>query len=831
MFNPDPALFSAEVRPAVDESRPVVGPNLATDEDLARQVTMYVAMDFLTGYWLMQQRMYPVWDRIDGMWRGTAWNGQIDIGQVQRQSGYNDNSAQAGGFGTANQWQPWAAKVTPAAMHKQIDAITALGCALSWEDGDMPVQARKPRTTFETPAYNPVSQKVTAANAEMRRQADEQDLKRKYRIGLGNYVKYGHSWALHDFSFRLETVECRHQLPADPMLVNAALVQLRNYYRHPEQGYERDAMGNPVVVFLKTIPRMITNYHPLDVSSVFIDILIPQIQRQPCPIVKTPITRWELQQNPYDPVGNPFGWQNIEMAIRDSGHQFILSQIQEQEWRNRLLKRWGANSLPANLKPENTLQELWTAYPLLSIAKDENGKLKLYTEANGGPRCPHCNGTGKMQAEEPTENGPSIVSVNCQECKGIGNLVVKAERYVVQWYGSLYVGGMATCVRIQRNPTSKDKVPILFAAHLVEDTATAIPVSKSEIAICAQEQLATGHNQFLDSKSRTINRGWFKRVDSLAYQVNCNQPNATIPFESNPDNEVRRVESNQFDETATLIPYIQMMESEVEKVFGVNDTVLGEISAGRRAASEITLADEGSKRPLVQQIDQFNAGHMGGWAQAMLDDIEAWSDRDLMIERTGSPVWGRLDLHTAVGEEMLSTQAAIGNYRYLLEASATNPAMQGMIPTLIAKLAEAMKLDLDVDELEQGKRKAQQTAFQILTTILGEGILVMPEQTDPDEIYLGVFQGCMSDISLSAQSGKPNHWLETAPQNIPLLQQRIVLQQQQLAIKQQQMMIQQAQQMQMQMQLQAENDPRANQPERPGKPAKTPGEARQKTGA
>lgn len=826
VFDPNPQLLSAEARPAMDETRPVIGPNLAENEELCKAVAQYISTEFFYPYWLQSSRYLDIWNRIDNMWRATVSLNQLDLGIVQRQSGANDNQAQNGGFGTQNPFVNWQAKTSPAAAHKQMDAITTLGCALSFENGELPYQARKPKTVYENPAYNPVEQSVRAANEEFRRQADEIDLKTKYRIGFGNFVKYGHSWALRDFTRQLETIECRHVLPPDPMMVSAALLQLRQYYRYPENRYEMDEYGRQVVVFLKTVPKALrTNYIPLDVSSVYVDDLIPlPIDRQPCPIVKLFITRWELESNPYDQLGNPFGWVNIEKALDDNTHQWVLSQTEEQELRNRLMKRWGANSFPGIQRPENTIQTLWTAYAMLAIGPDG----KLYTKVGDGPDCQHCGASGRMADEMGME-------VRCQACAGRGKVAVKSQRYVVQMFGDIFLGGV-TVLRIQRNPTAKDKVPILFASHLVEDTATLRPVSKSEIAISAYEQLATTYNQFHDSKSRTINRGFYKRIDSLAYNVNCNQPGVTIPFEGgDPEAEVRRVDSNTFDETATLIPMAEMMEGEVVAVYGANPTVLGEISMGRRAASEITLADEGSKRPLIQMIDQFNKGHMGGLGQAQLDDIEAWSDRDDMIRRTGgSGTWGKVDIFSAVGDEMLTAQSAIGQMRYIMETFGNMPALQMVVPKVAGVMMETMKLDIDLDDIDQGMRKAQQTAFEILYDILGEGIPMIPREDDPDEIYLGVFKGCYDEIMRAMQSGKPNRWLEKAPQNVMLLEQRIQLQEMQLQKK---MMIQQAmmmQQQEQQMAMEAKYNPKqgnGNEPKRPTSPSKTPGQDRQKTGA
>ncbi len=824
MFNPDPTLFASSVRPSQDEHPPVIGPNLADDTELCKDVAGYITMEFWYPYWLQQQRLYPVWDQIDANWRGAASKASLDVGMVQGASGDVENQRQGGGFGMGNtQLDPFRAKVTPAAMHKQIDAIINLGEALSFENGDLPVQARKPKTVYEHPLYNPTQQAVDAANEEFRRQFAEIDLKNRHRIGLGTFIKYGHAFALRDFQRILETIECWYTLPPDPAMVNGYLMQVRQQYGYPESRFDRDQFGRPCAVWLKTVPKVLrTNYLPLDCSAVFIDELLPcnPMERQPCPIVRTHITRWELQDNEYDPVGNPFGWLNIKAAMKDSGNQYALSQPDEQELRERLQKRWGLNSLPGTIKPENTIQQLWTAYAMLAI--DPKTK-KL--DRGDGITCPTCNGTGSMMMTAPDEMGQPLATGEmqpCADCEESGKIHIKAERYAVQMFGSMYAGGGVTVLRIQRNPTSKDKVPILYAAHLVEDTCSSRPVSKSEIAISAQMQLATAHNQFLDSKSRTINRPWMVRSDSLAWNINLNQANQKIPVESSMDNELRRVEGNQYDETTTLLPYIQWGEKEVQDIFGANDTVIGEISAGRRAASEISLANEGSKRPLVQMIDQFNAGHMGGLGQAIIDDLEAWQDRDWMQQRTHSSTFGKLEIFSAVGDEILKTQAAIAQYRYLLEMGATSPVVQPILPKVLGLMLNSMGLPIAQDEIDQGFRRSQQEAFRILTQILGDGKLLMPSPDDPHEIYLG----CFTEAYREATTNPENYWAKSAPQNLPLLLQRIQMQQQLL---QQQQMMQQMQMMQdaqFQQSLQPQDgppDPRGNQPKRLAAPAKTPG--------
>ncbi len=415
----------------------------------------------------------------------------------------------------------------------------------------------------------------------------------------------------------------------------------------------------------------------------------------------------------------------------------------------------------------------------------------------------------------------------CGACEGTGTIRIKNERHVVQFYGALYGGQSATCLRIQRNPTAKDKVPIAYASHLVEDTATARPISKSEIAQSAFEQLATAHNQFLDSKSLNIRRPWKKQIGSPSFDVDCNAPNGVIPWESS-ENEANRTESSAFDDGVTLLPYMNLEEKEIQDIFGANDTIVGEISSGRRPASEINLANQGSMRPLVNLIDQFNHDMFGhnGWGGFALDNMEVWGDRDWFLKRTGRPVWGKLELYTAVGEEMLKKQALLANGRYILELAGSNPALQPLIPKILQQMLPEMGLKIDPSILDQGMRKAQADGMKIVAKILGDGVPLMPSQDDPHEIFVQIFSEALRSAgqSLAANDGE-DYWATHAPQNLPLLAQRLGMQQQLLL--QQQMQQMQAQLAQASMQSQAENsgrpDPRGNQPKRPNEPPATEG--------
>lgn len=787
-------LPSPEILPAQDEVQPTIGANLAENQELAKAVAMHVSQRFFIPYLMQVERLYAVWNRVDDLWRARLATVNQDKPISQKAA---DAPKEVKGIGTPDKNDATRAKVSPAAAHKQIDAITNLGVALSFEGGELPVKAKKPKTVYEHPLYNPTQQAVDSANTELEREAREIDLQRNYRVSFGTAVKYGHCFALVDFVRKIETVKMQYVLP--PMIDAGLqlLIQLRFKHGGPESDIGQDFMGRTIVTFDVKVPAVQhTRFIPLDCSAVFIDEMIPcaPMERQPCPIVRMHINRWELESNPYDPQDNPFGWQNVDHAMKENGAHYCLSTPDEQELYSRCAKRWGMSDTMGGQRPEDTIKQLWTAYAMLSI-DEATGKLA----PDGWTECPHCAGQGKMKTPI-METVPDEMVIGtfiqkqtgeqetpCPHCQANpGKLRVPAKRYVVQMFGNLYAGGGVTVLRIQRNPTCKDKVPILYHAHLVEDTATSRPLSKSEVALSAYEQLATAHNQFLDSKSLTIRRPWVAIRDMVENPGQAfNAPDAKI-WADDVD-AVKRADATGYDDTATLIPYIQMQEKEIQDIFGANDTVVGEISAGRRAASEITLADEGSKRPLVNQVDAYNRDMMGGWGQAALDNLEYWNDRDWMKKRTGRVAWGKLDLFTAVGEEVTRKQGLLNQGRYFLEMAANVPPLQPVIPQLMESMFKAAGMDIDVTAIDQGMKKAQSDAFSIFTRIMGEGIFEPPTQYDPHQIYCEFFNQALSDMAADPD----NYWRVRAPQNIPLLMQRLAMQQQLLA-QQQMMMMQQA---------------------------------------
>jgi len=617
-----------------------------------------------------------------------------------------------------------SANITPSDFYQQVNTLSAMAFEMSWRDG-FPAKYTKPETMIEHPLYNPTQQSVEAANELLKQNANRADLKTLYRKLYPDYLRFSHAWAMFDYDRRLEMVP------------------------------------DPATGEMSPIPKTFyTTAAKLNIDQVYVDYLSPiqDMSKQECPTVRRMVTKLDLFANEYDPQLNPFGWLNIDLAIDKESTQYAFSQQDLAYAQSLLNTRYGITDTSGGQKPVNTVKQLYTSFAMLPLYQDpETGKIILAT-------------------------APLDVA---DETGATKKVYVRPQRFVVEWYG--YSGNPGgTCLRIQRNPTPDDGVPIQAIVHKIEDASMAIPVSVAEIAYSAFEQLSTAINQFLDSKNYTINRPFKVQAGSNNEKINLNKPGKNIIVDTM--DEVQRMEGNAYDESATLLTFQGVAKSEIQAVFGGKDAILGDVAGGRRPATEMAAVIDSAKTPIVVDIDNFNRQFAGGYAKWNLANTNKWGDRDWIKKKTGLLFFPNMEIQTEMAREYMDRISAQNNVRYFIETFGNNPVFQGYLntPGAVTKLAQLMGIQ-GLEEVinDGGYEMAKQEAMQTVTKILGDGIPIPPAPDDPDEMFLTVF----------SQALKDPYWWNHAPQNIPLLQQRIMLQQQQLQLKQLQ---------QMQAQLQAE---------------------------
>lgn len=806
------AYPSAEIRPALDETRPTIGPNLAGNEALCKAVAEHIYRYFYP-YMLQQQQCWDTWRRIDDAWRVKGRRDDLDISSVDPAA--RNKNPDGKGDGITDTKDGVSAKIYPAAFHKQVRSKTDMHMSIAWADG-LPVRALKPETVYEHPLYNPTAQGVDAANELLRQCAEAVELKRRDRKVRGSWAKYGHAWVHVDFKYRLQDVPQVYNLPPNPQAAMAMLQDVSQEFGGQQPQWGVGPLGRTATWVKRTVDpdSMVTDFQPMRHDAVFIDqtLSADDMEAQQCPLICEHVTVDSLWGNDYDPETNPFGWLNCRRAIADGQAHYTLSDQSEGSFRQELAKKFGLNDA-GMLTPRQSMKQRWTAYPRLAI--DPQTQMLVGPD---GMECPLCRGTktidptaaGMPEGEMAPEKQP------CPECEGLGRKYIEPRRFVVQGFGLLSTGASHfTVLRIQPNPTVKNRVPLIYGAHLTEDTAGAIPLSVSEASLATNDQLATAHNQFLNAKNAAINPPWKVQRDEFeAMAMDLNRPNRNIGL----DNVANAVPAERptVDATTTLIPYIQMLEGEEQDLHGIPDILLGMVSGGRRAATQIQTASDAARLPITVEIDSCNTQIHGRWAQFHLDNLEAYADRDWIQRRTGRTTFGKLQLHTAVAADFFTEQAKLQLLQNFLPAAIGIPGFN------VARAAQEIFALAGFDDASEfiddgGVRKAQMDALKIVTQILGDGVPVMPTPSDPHALYVQVFQEALKDP----------WWQERTPENLPLLAQRLQIQQ---TMQQEQEMMQMQQQMNQQALLGVGPDGKPSRPnngQRPPNGSKIPGNATQ----
>lgn len=792
------AAQSPESTPSVDEKNTQLGPNLAGNEALCIAVTKVIVNDFWYPYELLQMRMWDVWRRIDDAWRARVSPEDLEV------SGVTQNNRKLFNPSTVDNI---SARAQTPAIFKQVKSITDIIVQSSWTGG-APVRAEVPDDVFEHPLYQPNEQSAQAANALINDTARKVNLHSEYRKNVGGFVKYGVAWAFMDFCKQYEDKPIRMPLSQNPAQQEIEIQSIIQTFRTQPQ-VTMGAQGPEAFFIVKRLKKLQTSFRHVDVADVFIDPLIPcdPIERQPCPILREHVTPFDIENNKYDAANNQSGYLNTEEAVKETKFHYVLSTEDESPLRERLKHRYNIGDSMTQVN-QQSIRQRWTAFPLLRI-NEQTGEL----DEGNGTTCPHCKGSGRMQAAPYIDSAVSdtdIPEVECETCKGSGRVHPELKRYVVTIFGGLRMKNV--CLRIQKWPEGME-LPLQYAADMVEDTACAYPMSKTEIALIANTQLATAENQFLRAKEQSINRGHKVKEDSPANSIqDFNAPGQRIPFENDP-NEVVRVENSNFDETITLAPFIAGREQQIKDICGATDQVVGELAQGRRSALELGNAIEAGKNPIVVMGDSYNRQMMGGWGRRLVQNVDLYGDRDWIYDKTGRYFFGDFKFFTAVGEEFVKKMGAQQNIRYLLESSANDPSMQEVRPQLWNELFNLMGIK-NVKVGDGGFKKSIQDGMKIVSQILGDGAFQPPNPEDPDDIFIGIFQEALKDP----------YWQKTAPHNLPILQQRLMMQQQQGFQKQMEQMQRQAMEQAM-MNPQPEGD--GNQPKTPGRTPEDNGQAMQ----
>lgn len=791
----------------LDQSPMQFGPNLAADQDFSRVVLDHLWRNFVYPQVLQQEQLWPVWQRIDDAFRVKGQSIDLDISAADTQF-VNKNADGKGRGGLTDRYDGYSSRVFPATLHKQIVTKTDMHMSIAWSDG-LPVRATKRSSQYEHPLYNPIEQSVEACNIELQRCARVINLKKIDRKGRGSLAKYGHAWATVDFRFSMEDKPMSFPVPPDPQLAQAMMMDLTQQFGGQPQ-VTRTPFGLMATWNQKAIKQMETAFEPQRVDNVFIDQTLPayDMEAQMCPCVRTRINPSQIRENDYDPVNNPFGYLNVQLALSKGVPQWSTGPS-DTIFQEELQKKWGL-SMFGQIRPKNAIKQKWVMYPKLGIYQDPKTQALMLDDGNG-ITCPQCQGKGHLgplatisldPMGHPMGSAPSSHSNDCPMCDGTGTYFVPLQRFVVECFGNLeYQNSSAVALRIQPIATPNKKVPILFTANLSEDTSGAIPLAKTEASMKAVQQEATCFNQFFDAKNKAINPSMLIPEDAddrLDYGQHGKNFKTDYPEKFQPLGP-------KIDATQNMMPFMERMQSDIMEINGMSPQLLGIVSSGRRPATELQNAFDASKMPITIEIDQYNEDMLGQWATWHLANIQAYAPREEIWKLTGRTMVPEVDIFSQVADEYMKRQAAIGNIQFLGQWLSNRP--DANIAPLVTAFAKLTKVDqwVNADEVmpDGGMKKARADGMRIVTEILGEGKPLQATPSDPHAIYIEIFEQALQDP----------YWQEHTPETLPILGQRL---QQQLFFQQQQLQAQMmAQQHQLVMAHVGKAVGMASQPQRP----------------
>jgi hypothetical protein len=578
-----------EWMPAIDEAPPTIGENLAGNEELCKALTKYLTWTYWWPYEQLQQTTWNEDRQIDNAWRARFDARDLNFTALTRQTLAEAKPTPLDGKSAQGQ------SVAP---FQQIQAVTNIFETLSFEDG-LPMRATVPPDVEEDVYYRPTEESAKALNSIIAQNAEDVDFRNSYRRMAGSFAKYGRAWVHCPFSLE------RQEVAQKPIQITGGLPQVQALIAAaPDKRAEMTPEG---LVFYEPRLHIRTEFNVLHVHDVYVDQFLPclNMERQPAPFVREFVTPMDIEANAYDAKTNPFGYLNARRAVEATKGHYCLNQEDMVPMRDRLKNRYNLND---NYGPpeRQRMHQRWTCYPMLRI--DDEGNLDI----GEGTPCKQCASSGKVEWQ--AENGEGVASTEkgpCPACEGSGRLRPPAKRYIVQFFGGLTL--QTTCLRIQEMPAGM-KVPILFGADLIEDDASSIPMSKSGVMLIAVEQATRAESQFERGKEYNVNRPWICWEDSPSAKVqDKNKSGATLLYSNDPK-ELQRAEGSNYDDGPTLLVYLDRSDTKIQRIMGASDTLLGQISQGRRSALEIGEATEAARNPLVLMVDRLNRMIPGKWA-------------------------------------------------------------------------------------------------------------------------------------------------------------------------------------------------------------------------
>ncbi len=620
------------------------------------------------------------------------------------------------------------ARVADTVVHDAVQRLTDITCFIAFKEG-LPAQYVRPEyieTPESTAEYQPLKAKIKAANALLKWNSNNHKLKRNSRLAYRHHYTYGIAYIHSDFKFKVEDI-----------------------YRQDNQG---QIVPNP------EITEIGTTFTPLSLRKLWLNWRLPahDMEMQPCPFYFDEVSRFAILQNPYDPVKNPFGYQNLDKL---AAGQHLYGEAEMQSVQDALkatftmMENAGISTASVSqiLKPENSAEARWTLYPQMPF-DPVSGEFEKMPDGT----------------------------------------LIPYRRFVMEMFGPNVHSGSQTILRLQEMYYPKGKLPIYASAHMPDLDSGQYSPSIGQVLWNHFLEITRCTEQYFDNKDWINDPPSWVVVGSPAVNKDLNTPGQKIEVNGPNDFGWRQ----PYDATGSTVAMRQMLRDEAQTTSKAVDAILGKAMGSRTSATEASNAFQASMSAITTDIDMVSEDLHGEYAERTWDYSGLWLDPDLLKAITGqfgfemSPqdMWLSIGIQTNVGSTYVEKIVRQQNTRYILEASRMEPGINR------GALWSQLLLDMGHDPTDIVMDDGREQQIQLATVQACETYLGYPTLVDPDqnhEIAIKVKTAFIKD--------RNSNWNQKYGANAVLLidqiqeHQRYVMLQQQLMLVQQQAQVAQAQ--------------------------------------
>ena len=675
------------------------------DEDTQKKVFMFMQQKYIWPMVNERRSFEPIWDTTHKLYRISMDTEDLNF----------DTDTSAGRDAKKNS----TPKVSDSVIYDAIDRLANINHFISFKNR-LPMQFQWPlyaSQPFENDVYHPSDDKLKAGNCLLEWNASQVDFYRKHLICARHHYTYGVSYVHSGFEFKT-TVNTR---------------QLNT-------GQE---------VSREEIERIGTTFDPISIRRLWLDYRIPawEMENQTCPFFFTETPHFAILQNTYNPDSNPFGFVNQDKLV-PAQYMFAAPEYQAQLQSMKLTLDQSNlsigssdTSMPQVLSPDNTVNMLWTFFPMLPL------------DPKTGEWEKHADGTD-----------------------------IPMERFIVQTYGS----NLATnqiFLRIQQNYYPKNKLPIYASCHMPDMDSGQYTPSIGQLLWNHYKEIVTCTNQFIANKD-WINDppAWIQQA-SPSVDSDLTRRGAKLVVNGPNDFGWRQ----PYDATASTVAMRSQLREEARTTSKAVDAILGKAMGSRTSATEASNVFQAAMSGVTTDINLFNFDISGNFARRIWDYSGLWFDPDLLASLTGQwgfalkpeDLWLNIGVQTNVGSIFIESVVKQQNIRYILESGGNDPTLNR---AAFWKMLLGEFHFENIDELvnDQGfSEEVQRATMQAILAYQGTPIPINPNQNH--QIAIKVKSSFLEDLS--------SIWNRDYAQNAQLLVRDVQLHQQFILAAMQQQMI------------------------------------------